>query len=108
MHLYGLVEGLQLYFVLYAPYGLENFLEESFLINRNQYCTVGDESNVLCEGHISASLRIFAANEQRDINKSINRARTSVEWSYGEVNKSFLSQDFLRILKLLQASIALL
>ena len=56
----------------------------------------------------TAYAHVTITSAQAAFNRSMNKVRTSVEWSYGEVKQYFTSQDFQRKLIVAKAPIAIM
>eukprot|EP00171_Calliarthron_tuberculosum_P022181 IDg22181t1 len=93
---------------LYRKSQLEAALRDNLVYEGEQHYIYGDSAYVLRPWLQTAYPRSTATEEQRNLNRSMNGARTAVEWSYGEVKRYFTTQDFSRKLQVKKLPVALL
>ena len=76
------------------------------IIDGTQFCTYGDQVYVLRPWIQTAYPLTTAAAEQVEFNKSMNSARTSLQWSYKDIKQDFVSHDFYRKLQVERVPVA--
>eukprot|EP00171_Calliarthron_tuberculosum_P004212 IDg4212t1 len=82
INLYGLVEGRQPDAVMYRRSEMEQFLQESFVIDRVQYCIYSNAAYMLRAWLIKAYPRHTATAVQESFNEAMNVVRTTIEGRY--------------------------
>ena len=92
---------------MYRESKIDEQLRNSMLIDGTQYYLYSDQAYVLRPWMQVAFSRPTASAYHDAFNKSMNKVRTSVEISYGEVKLYFASQDFHRKLVISKAPYAM-
>eukprot|EP00171_Calliarthron_tuberculosum_P007193 IDg7193t1 len=108
IHMYGPAESRKPDLVLYTRSALDTELHSHMLIEGKQYGIYGDSAYTLRPWMQTAFPRHLASSQQVQYNRSMNRVRTSVEWSYQEVKPYFKSQDFARKMRVGEGPVGML
>jgi len=98
-HLFGPIEGRRADAYLYHASDIDDILRVNLNIGNIQYYIYGDQAYAIRPWLQVAFPRQNITPEQIAFNTSMNKPRTAVEWSYGELKNTFASQDFHRKLQ---------
>ena len=102
------MEGRRADAYLFYKSQLDDILRDYMNINGDQYYIYGDAAYAMRPWLQIAYARRTATDEQRVFNTSMNKPRTAVEWSYGELKNTFTSQDIHRKLQVKKLPVGLL
>ena len=99
-NLYGPVEGKRHDYAMLAMSGLLQALQQhSYGPNGELLCIYGDPAYPLRQHLLSPYAGAQLTQQQKDFNKSMSKARVSVEWMFGEIVEKFKFVDFKKNLK---------
>lgn len=112
-HLWGPEDGRRHDSTLYHKSGIDSILENALLVgdgsgSPTRFCLYADAAYALREWLQVAFVRIGASPPEQEYNTSMNRGRTSVEWSYKDTRQSWTTIDFQRKMKVRESPVALL
>lgn len=96
-HIYIPFEGRLPDISIYNSSGLDAMLEEHSVVNGFKYYVYGDKAYLMKLWLIIAYRSSEIESEDHVLfNTSMNKVRTSVEWSYSELKQYYTTQDFPR------------
>lgn len=91
-HLFGPMEGRRADAFLFYKSNMDDILLDNLSINDVQYYIYGDQAYAIRPWLQVAFPRQHVTVDQLAFNTSMNKPRTAVEWSYGELKTTFVSQ----------------
>lgn len=107
-HMHGPQVGRRHDITLYRQSGLDDILENSLLIDGQQFYIYGDQAYMIRPWLQVAFSRAWASEQQIQFNTAMSSVRETVEWSYKDLKQMWSSQDYTRMLKVRKAPVALM
>ena len=107
-HMYGPAIGRRHDLTLLRLSGLPEVLPTALQIDGSQHYIFGDAAYMTRPWLRTAWVGPILSAEQLTYNRKMNALRTSVEWSYKDINQMWSSQNFSRLFKVLKSHVALL